>query len=93
MNSRKSQHKIIAIHLFVEDDCPSCKQVEYDLKQYCKQRPFLELNVLDLADGHQTPNGKKVYITPSLWVNGSLWSYGALNLERFDLRLQRLLAD
>lgn len=93
MNSRNSNSQTVAIQLFVQEDCPSCRQVERDLEYYCGQRPFLELNVLDIADGHRTPNGRTVYITPALWVNGSLWSFGPLNLERFHRRLKRLMTD
>ena len=83
--------KRINIQLFVREECHSCEQVENNLREYCDSKDHLTFEVLYLEDGYLTPNGKSVYITPALWVNGRLWSFGGFDINRFDERINQLI--
>lgn len=83
----------INIQLFVKEECTSCVQVENTLRKYCDSKNHLAFEVIDLQDGYRTPNGKSIYITPAVWVNGKLWSFGGFDINRFDERMHQLIKE
>lgn len=79
--------------MYVREDCLSCDAVQRALENYCRDKEYLALKVVDLDHGGKPAPGKQAYITPAVWVNGRLWNLGGFNLPRFNERIRRLVED
>ena len=80
----------IRVLLISRESCKVCKDVYDDLWKYKKTNNNIDLKVVDASE--MDDSEKRSVITPALWVNDNLWYFGSFDMNRFDEKIQMLMA-
>ncbi|MFQ6612581.1 MAG: hypothetical protein ACE5D2_05705 [Fidelibacterota bacterium] len=90
MKSKLTTENTILVQLIVRDSCPICDKVQGFLEHYQPSHPKVKLQIFNLDHGDAIPEYSQCFVTPALWVNGSLWYLGGFDPPRFDEKVQKL---
>jgi len=90
MKNNYSKGRPIQVQLIVRPSCGICKRVHKELTQIRGKHEAMHLQVFNLEQGDPLPQGKQPFITPAVWVNGSLWYLGGFDPQRFEEKLNSL---
>lgn len=90
MKNNNSTDNSVLVQLIIRPSCGICKRVHQELANLHRKHQAMELQVYDLDHGDALPQGKQPFITPAVWVNGSLWYLGGFEPQRFEEKLNRL---
>ncbi|KAB2846009.1 MAG: hypothetical protein F9K45_02780 [Melioribacteraceae bacterium] len=64
--------------LVINDNCKSCVRAEKDLQDLAVQYPSILLRIVNINSFYE----KKVAITPALFLNEELFSYGDIDKSK-----------
>ncbi|MEN8191500.1 MAG: hypothetical protein ABFS12_01710 [Bacteroidota bacterium] len=73
------------LDLIIAKDCEMCKRIEKELLVYTSQRSDIQLEI-NLNRKTQFEN---VSIVPALIVDGTLFSYGEVDFEKLNVKLNQ----
>jgi len=90
MKSNNSEDRPVQVQLIIRPSCGICKRVQEELDKLRGKYTTMQLQVYDVEKGNTLPKGKQPFITPAVWVNGSLWYLGGFDPHRFEEKLNRL---
>jgi hypothetical protein len=90
MKNNNSKDRPVQVQLIIRPSCGICKRVHEELDKLRGKHAAMHLQVYDVEKGSTLPKGKQPFITPAVWVNGSLWYLGGFNPQRFEEKLNRL---
>jgi len=76
--------------LITRDNCRQCQIVQSQLEAILPDFPKVDLSIINLDDPKGKPPQKSTVITPAVWVNDELWSFGKINPDRFRIKLDQL---
>lgn len=71
------------IDLYVVENCPSCNRARSILTKFAQEHSGVNLTVVDLNKS----NVESVQIVPALFLDGKLFSYGEVNLNKLKAAL------
>ncbi len=90
MKSDLTTKNTILVQLIVRDSCPICDKIQTFLEGCRPSHPGMKVQVFNLDHGDVIPEYSQCFVTPALWVNGSLWYLGGFDPRRFEEKIQFL---
>lgn len=85
--NQKKLKVILNFDLIVADNCCACVRVEKELRKYSEEVSFIYLKI---SSQEFTPY--KTTIVPALFINGKLFSYGDIDLNKLNKKVKNLYA-
>lgn len=73
--------------LFIQDDCSACSRTESQIREVISERENINFVVKNLND----ENLHNICIVPALFIEDKLYSYGEIDKEKLNSKIDNLL--